>query len=133
MKKVICIALAVIAVLLVSPLPGDARGPYQRGGAWTGAGYGPRGGPYWGGQRWGPWWGARPFWGTPYVGVPYPYYAGPPVVVEQSPPVYVQPAPQPEEPYYWYYCERPKGYYPYINECPGGWMKTVPSTAPPGR
>ena len=26
-----------------------------------------------------------------------------------------------------------QGYYPYINSCPGGWMKVVPETAPPSR
>ena len=32
---------------------------------------------------------------------------------------------------YWYYCENPQGYYPYVKSCPGGWMKVVPETAPP--
>jgi hypothetical protein len=39
----------------------------------------------------------------------------------------VQPAPQPEEPNYWYYCHNPEGYYPYVKKCPSGWMKVVPS------
>jgi hypothetical protein len=30
------------------------------------------------------------------------------------------------DPNYWYYCEDPKGYYPYVTECPDGWMKVVP-------
>ena len=33
---------------------------------------------------------------------------------------------------YWYYCQNPQGYYPYVNSCPGGWMKVVPQP-PPGR
>ena len=57
------------------------------------------------------------------------YYASPPVVVEQQPPTYVEPE-QPQESY-WYYCENPKGYYPYVQNCPGGWMKVAPQPAPP--
>jgi len=67
--------------------------------------------------------------GVPYW-VPYP---APPVVVA-PPPVYVEPSlpPQaPPPPQYWYYCEDPKGYYPYVQQCPGGWMQVVPSTTPP--
>ena len=74
-------------------------------------------------------WGPRVYWGVPVVVGPplYPYgYYPPPVVVQQAP-VYVQPQ---EEPYYWYYCEDPKGYYPYIQNCPGGWMKVEPNTNP---
>jgi hypothetical protein len=144
MKKAIFTTLIMALLLLVSPLSGSGfdgghgyhggygyrggygygggywRGPYYRGGVWIGPG-------------WGPWWG--PWWGGPVYGgaLPYPYYATPPVVVQQSPPMYVEPAPQPEEAYYWYYCENPKGYYPYVKQCPNGWMKVVPSPAPPGQ
>ena len=52
---------------------------------------------------------------------------------DQYPPDYVQPPQQ--DPDYWYYCEDPRGYYPYVPDCPGGWMKVVPNTdqqtAPP--
>ncbi len=76
-------------------------------------------------------WGPGIYWRVPIVVgpplYPYGYYPAPPVVVQQAP-VYVQP--QQEEPYYWYYCENPKGYYPYIQNCPGGWMKVVPDTNP---
>jgi hypothetical protein len=27
----------------------------------------------------------------------------------------------------------PQGYYPYVKSCPGGWMRVVPDTVPPGR
>jgi hypothetical protein len=159
MKKVICIAIAVITVLLAIPLPGDAGQPYYRGGpgigprAGPGLGYGPGWGHSWGprwgsgygpgwGAGWGPgwaWWGPRVYWGAPYLGVPFPYYATPPlvvqpvppVVVQQSPPVYVQPAPQPEGSYYWYYCQSAQGYYPYVQQCPTGWTKVSPSPAQP--
>jgi hypothetical protein len=76
----------------------------------------------------------------PYPYYPYPYY--PPAVVAPAPaqpPVYIeqgsaQPTPQqaPATPdnYYWYHCDKPEGYYPYIKECPGGWQKVVPTPPP---
>ncbi len=76
-----------------------------------------------------------PGWGWPYphaypypypYAYPYPYYSPPPVVSQEAP-VYREP----EQPYYWYYCENPKGYYPYITSCPGGWTKVVPDATPP--
>ena len=70
-------------------------------------------------------------WGWPYAPYPYypyaPYYSAPPVVAPQEPQVYVQP----EQPVYWYYCPSPEGYYPYVKQCPKGWLKVVPSQ-PPG-
>jgi hypothetical protein len=79
-----------------------------------------------------PGWGPRPYWGPPAVVVPpYPYPAPPVVVVPQPTQVYVQRNQQ--ESGYWYYCQNPQGYYPYVNSCPGGWMKVVPETVPPGR
>ncbi len=55
----------------------------------------------------------------------------PPVVVQQAPPVYVQPE-SPSSSGYWYYCQEPKGYYPYVTTCPGGWTTLVPpSTSSP--
>jgi hypothetical protein len=61
-------------------------------------------------------------------GVPYVYppavVAPPPVYVQPSPQVYVQPPPpQP----YWYYCDSAQGYYPYIQQCPGGWQQVTPT------
>ncbi len=75
------------------------------------------------------------------VGVPFgpwyyppPYYYPPyqPVVIER-PPVYVeQPGPpQAAQAGYWYYCVAAKAYYPYVNECPGGWQRVAPQ--PPGQ
>jgi hypothetical protein len=73
--------------------------------------------------------GPDPFW-YPY---PYPYYAAPPVVVEPEPQVYVEPPPVPPAQSYWYYCEAPKGYYPYVAQCPGGWIQVVPRTDAPAQ
>ncbi len=58
----------------------------------------------------------------------WPPYGYPPVVVAPAPPVYVQPAPPPRP--YWYYCENPQGYYPYVQQCPGGWRPVNPSPPP---
>ena len=78
-----------------------------------------------------PWYFAPP----PYSYYPpYPYY--PPVVtVPSEPPTYIEqgeedaePAPA-QESSYWYYCEKPQGYYPYVRECPGGWQKVPPRPA----
>lgn len=65
----------------------------------------------------GPFW--APYW-EPYA---YPY-AYPPVVVQPPPQVYVQPPPSPPS---WYYCDNPKGYYPYVQQCPGGWSQVAPT------
>lgn len=77
---------------------------------------------------WGPPW---PYWRDPYW---YPAYA-PPVMIREEPQVYVQqqPAPPPPQPqqYSWYYCPDTKTYYPYVQQCPSGWLKVVPQTAPP--
>ena len=46
----------------------------------------------------------------------------------QAPPTgYVQ-----QQTGYWYYCADPAGYYPYVKDCPQGWMQVVPSE-PRGR
>ena len=63
------------------------------------------------------------FWWAPdWWGPDYPPYA--------PPPVYGQPETQPQ--YYWYYCQNPQGYYPYVQQCPGGWQTVVPSPPPAG-
>jgi hypothetical protein len=83
--------------------------------------------------------GPGPYYGHPYYPYPYPYpyYAYPPVVVTpapQAPPVYIEQGSEAQAPAqsasrqdnYWYHCDKPDGYYPYIKECPGGWQKVVP-------
>lgn len=83
-----------------------------------------------------------------YIGVPfaYPWYAMPPpyyspyyyyppqVVVRPEPQVYIEraapqtaPPPAPQTQNYWYYCTNPQGYYPYVKDCPGGWLHVVPT------
>jgi hypothetical protein len=82
-------------------------------------------------------WGPRFYWGGsivvgppwyPWYPYSYGYYSAPPTYV-QPPPVYVEPQ-QPQQ-NFWYYCQDPQGYYPYVKNCPGGWMKVVPQPAPP--
>lgn len=76
-----------------------------------------------------------PFWFGPYPYPGYyypPYYYPPPVVtVPAAPSVYIErdagPAPQEA---YWYYCDRPKGYYPHVKQCPGGWRPVSPQPPP---
>ncbi len=113
MKKIIFLILAVSVLLFTGVLPVSAHGgAFVGGGIWIGPG-------------WGPGWG----WGPPYY--PY-YYAAPPVVMQQQYPVYEQQAPQvQEQQYYWYFCPDFKAYYPYVKQCPSGWLKVVPPQSPP--
>ncbi len=84
--------------------------------------------------------------GYPYGYYPYPYYYPPAVMAApESPPQYIEQGPNgpvaapgpegamPEAPAqaWWYHCNQPEGYYPYIHACPGGWQK-VPAQPPSG-
>ncbi|MDD2541681.1 MAG: hypothetical protein PHH28_11650 [Desulfuromonadaceae bacterium] len=124
MKKTVCIVLTAVAMILMSSLPGVAYRGGHRGHVGIGVSIGPVWGPGW----WDPYYPSYPYY--PY----YPYYTAPPVVVpQQQPEIYVEPAPQQQEPVYWYYCRDPEGYYPYIKRCPKGWMRVVPSSPPEDR
>jgi len=115
MKKIVFLILFGVILILANAVPSDAGHVYFRGGVYVGPG----------------WWGSPyPYYYPYYPYYSYPYYE-PPVVIERQTPVYVQPNKQQAEQNYWYYCTKPKGYYPYIKKCPGGWMKVVPSTTPP--
>jgi hypothetical protein len=64
------------------------------------------------------------FIGPPY---PYPYYPYPYVPAPgyyQDPPHYIEQEGAPGS--YWYYCPQANGYYPYVQQCPGGWQPVVP-------
>lgn len=128
MKKVIFLAFTALTLVLAGAPPVQADG--GRGGHWRGGRGGHshsefvfRGG-VWIGPGWGPWWGP-PYYPYYHPYPYYPYYPAPPVVQEE-PRVYV--APEDDEEDYWYFCTNPQGYYPYVKECPGGWMKVIPST-----
>jgi len=120
-KKGIGAILLAMALLFVSPLSIYAARVRFFVSPYVGLGY-------------PGWWGPRYYWGGPVVGwpysYPYPYYSPPPVVRQESP-VYSEPEQQ--QPYYWYYCQNPQGYYPYIKTCSGGWMKVVPDVTPPNQ
>jgi hypothetical protein len=62
-----------------------------------------------------------PFW-APYAYPPV-VVALPRVYVEPPPSVYIPPPPPPV----WYYCDDPPGYYPYVQQCPGGWRQVIPT------
>lgn len=75
-----------------------------------------------------------PFWSGPYW-PPYGYgYPLPPpvVMVPATPPVYVEQPAQAAGPAqnFWHYCRQPEGYYPYVKECPGGWLRVAPQPPP---
>ncbi|MEA5113136.1 MAG: OmpA family protein [Geobacteraceae bacterium] len=144
MNKPVCVALATIALIFVNFLPLFAapaghggyagRGGYAGHGGYAGqggyaghggygghggyyryGGYGRHGGYYGGGVWFGPGWWSPYYPYYPYY-LHYPYYPAPPVVVPR--------------PSYWYYCRDPEGYYPYVKQCPTGWMRVVPSAPP---
>lgn len=51
------------------------------------------------------------------------------VVVPMAPPVYIQQEQvRPTQPQtnYWHYCRNPEGYYPYVKQCPDGWLQVAP-------
>jgi hypothetical protein len=75
-----------------------------------------------------------PWYYPPAYAYPPAYYPAP-MVAAQPPPVYVQQYPAPAAPApqtgYWYYCESANGYYPYVRECPSGWLQVAPQPASP--
>jgi hypothetical protein len=123
MNRSVRMSLVVVAVLLMSVLTSQAdRGGRHGGGHGGGWGWGPAIGL---GLGLGLWELSRPYYG-------YPYYYNAPVVQQAPAEIYVQPAPlPPAAPQYWYYCQDPEGYYPYVKQCPDGWMKVVPSPPQP--
>ena len=138
--------VAAMAIVLGAPQASQAGG-WHGGWGWHGGGW--HGGGWHGGTSVvigfgapvGFGWGA-PFWGWPApvaVGVPVgvPVAVPVPVAVQSQPQVFVQQAPPPQQQQqsdasgYWYYCQDPQGYFPYVRQCPGGWMQVVPQTTPP--
>lgn len=125
MKCKPCLVFLVALAGVTMTLPDLAHGGR---GYYHGGHRGHHGG-HWGVYLGIPW--AWPGWYYPYYYPPYyPYSA--PVVVESQPRTYIERGDLVEdagEPYYWYYCDKPRGYHPYVDKCPGGWKKVVP--APP--
>jgi hypothetical protein len=73
--------------------------------------------------------GAYPFFWDPFwFPSPYPAYSyAPPLVIESEPQVSVQRPSSAAAPTYWYYCVDTQAYYPYTQQCPGGWLKVAPT------
>lgn len=128
--KLLCSMLLLAGVAFSGNALADHRG---HGGGHVGLGF-YFGAPYY------PYY-PRPYYPDPYYA--YPYY--PPVVtvpVPTQPPVYIeqgntntqaapQQAPAAQANNYWYHCDKPEGYYPYVKDCPGGWERVDPTPPPP--
>ena len=70
------------------------------------------------------------FWDPFWFPAPYPVYSyAPPLVIQPETELSMQQLPSPATPTYWYYCVDAKAYYPYTQQCPGGWLKVVPTPA----
>ena len=147
------ITVACLVIVLIGPITSTsvrARG----GGGYGGGHYGGGWGGHYGGGHYGGGWGyghgghyghsgfgfyfGAPFYSYPYYSYPYqyPYYYPPAVItVPATPPVYIQQSPPAARQYpngYWYYCNNPEGYHPYVKECPNGWQQVDPiPPAPP--
>jgi hypothetical protein len=68
------------------------------------------------------------FWDPFWFPGPYPAYAyAPPLLIQPEPQESLQQPPSPKTPTYWYYCVDAKAYYPYTQQCPGGWLKVAPT------
>ncbi|MGZ4970674.1 MAG: hypothetical protein ACXV8O_04615 [Methylobacter sp.] len=136
MKQIKALGLVIVLIGTMACNPAWARGGFgggHHGGGFHG-GWGHGHGGYYGGIGLGLGLG----YGLGYYGSPYysPYYAYPPAVVTvpAAPPVYIQQAPpvvQQNQPGYWYYCDNPEGYYPYIKECLNGWQQVEPIPSAP--
>lgn len=131
-RPFLVLLIALLSAALTVPAHAG-RGHY--GGHHGNSHYGGRHAGYYGGS-WGVYLGLPlgwPGWYSPYYGYPsyyYPPYYSSPVIVESQPRTYIERGDIAEdagEPYYWYYCDKPRGYHPYIEKCPGGWKKVVPT------
>ena len=136
------VIVILATMLFASAIPGHARGGGRHGGGghgghgghgWRGhGGHGGHGRHGWGGVGVtvgvGPYWGLYGWpYGYPYAypyAYPYPYTYPSQIYVQPSQPLSAQP---PSSPPVWYYCDNPQGYYPYVQQCPGGWRTVAPN------
>jgi len=131
-----------VLVAAVPPSGANGRGGWHGGGrhhgGWQRSGW--HGG--WHGSFWGPRiYIGGPFWYPGPYAYPYPYPAyAPPVYAPPvyAPPVVEEPLPppayvEPRSAAYWYYCQDPPGYYPYVGSCAGEWQQVAPQPSPPAR
>ena len=92
-----------------------------RGGHWVNG---------WHDNRFAWWWvtgGGWYFYPAPIY--PYPTYVPPAIIVQQPPPVPTGLPPS----QFWYFCDNPQGYYPYVAACNGPWREVpaAPSNQAP--
>jgi hypothetical protein len=135
-RIVVVLALAAVLVPLVheAQARGRHRGGYYGRSYWRFShrdrarwhhGYWWHG---WRHNRYAWWWVVDGYWypyPVPYY--PYPVYIPPAVAVQPAPPPVYSGAPPTQN---WYFCNNPRGYYPYVRSCRGPW-RPVPVT-PPG-
>lgn len=122
--------MLLLAVIVWSAIPSIASAQYHR----HGHGHGRASvGIYFG----APW---PRYYYPPVYPYAYPYAYAPVVVAPAQPQVYIEQAPAPVQPQvqaapppenYWYYCNNPQGYYPYVRDCAAGWQRVAPQ--PPGQ
>lgn len=63
------------------------------------------------------------------IGAPFfpPPVFEPTIAVPADGSAYIDPfTPPGMAPGYWYYCDDPQGYYPYVGDCPNGWQQVTP-------
>jgi hypothetical protein len=98
-----------------------AGGGAHPGGTWSGSvGQWQSGRWYqgWLGNRYGWWWAVPGSDWYAYDEPLYPYPAFPDTGYPGAP----------MAPYYWYYCQNPAGYYPYVQQCGGAWQPVAPQS-----
>ncbi|MGZ3158178.1 MAG: hypothetical protein ACXU7H_03755 [Burkholderiaceae bacterium] len=123
--KLLCGLIFLIGIgisISAAAHPGQAYGSHYHGGYHGHFHHGSRVGIVIGGPLWWPEWS----------GYYAPYYPYPPVVtIPVSPPVYIE---QPQasisastsQSAYWYYCDNPQGYFPYVRQCTTDWKRVAP-------
>ena len=147
----ICVTLMLLGSVLFNTAWARGGGHHGGGGLALGLGLGLLGGYGLGYGFYGrfpyypPYYGYPPAYGPPaygYGGYGVCGYGGyapayPPVVTVPSAPIVIQQQPQVVQAppaasapapaaNYWHYCRKPEGYYPYVKNCPGGWLQVVP-------
>ena len=135
MKKAVAIAVIGLVLALVISSNGVCdRGDGHGGGHFHDGGhFGGRGfyGGFYGGYFGFPY--SYPYGYYPY-GYPYAYPYAPYGYPYAEPPVYTEPPvtySAPEQSNYWYFCKDAQAYYPYVQSCPGGWVRVVPNRPQP--
>jgi len=124
----------VVVLLMVIKTNGSvwARGGgHSHGHSHGSIGIGYYGSGFYGGYGYGGYGFGGYGYGYPYF-YPRPFAYPQTVIVPIYHPVYIQ-QPQAQQAQqaqpkasYWYYCQNPDGYYPYVKNCPDGWLQVAP-------